>query len=48
MSDLEAVSECAEGSEREEVLSRIALTEEEIQKAEKDYNIHKVLYDKVK
>lgn len=32
MSDLEAVSECAEGSEREEVLSRIALTEEEIQK----------------
>ena len=26
----------------------IKLTEEEIQKAEKDYNIHKVLYDKVK
>ncbi|WP_043626478.1 hypothetical protein [Ensifer sp. ZNC0028] len=33
MSDLEAAaSECAEGSERQEVLSRIALTEEEIQK----------------
>ncbi|MFK0278422.1 hypothetical protein ACIQUG_32460 [Ensifer sp. NPDC090286] len=32
MSDLEAASEGADGSEREEVLSRIALIEEEIQK----------------
>ncbi|MFK0278677.1 hypothetical protein ACIQUG_33795 [Ensifer sp. NPDC090286] len=32
MSDLEAASECGDGPERNEVLSRIALTEEEIQK----------------
>ena len=30
------------------IKQNIKLTEEEIQKAEKDYNIHKVLYDKVK
>ena len=32
MSDLEAVSEGAKGTEREEALSRIALIEEEIEK----------------
>ncbi|SDA92882.1 hypothetical protein [Sinorhizobium sp. NFACC03] len=32
MTDLEAASESAEGTEREEVMARIALTEEEIQK----------------